>query len=676
MAAQRQAGPSYRRAVLIYLVAIVGPALVLLFLGLQSIRRQREAMAALTASNLRLTGERLAAELERRTNQAAEACLGDGKLLEVPLDFDTPEGSRQIRVQLESIRGRHPVARHLFFLEGNTVRYPLLRTPPPRQLDPHLAREAPDVERRFSLPWAAAEDLELRQQETGLALAAYRQCYELPVSASLKALALARMARCAQKANQHPEAEQDWRLLYERYADLYDLSHRPYGLIAGLELSPSTPQVLKGLHQDLVRGRWELSAEQVDYFLTKLVGSPKDFESEYLAHLKLARALEETFRHQGTLRPGDVHAFAPARAASSFQIYYSLLPPARKGDIVVGLAVDLAWVEKRLLPEAAARSAMGKGSRVELRAADQAIEAPGDVRIAFPTLFPFWRLSLSAPPALQRDLPVFAAVTFSVLGVLILGVVVLLRDVWRDIELTRLRADFVSGVSHELKTPLTLIRLYADTWFHGPDSPPEERRSYYRIIVRETERLTELIEKVLEFSRIGRGRKQYRLEDGDLKPVVEGALEAYSEHLRRRGFTVETGLASHLPRVSFDAGAISQTVLNLLDNAAKYSMDSRFVGVRLWSKEDTVILEVEDRGIGIPAGEQEKIFQQFYRVPGRTARGGYGLGLYLVRHIMEAHRGRVEVESEVGRGSRFRLVFPARPPGAAPAPQGVLAADG
>ncbi len=266
--------------------------------------------------------------------------------------------------------------------------------------------------------------------------------------------------------------------------------------------------------------------------------------------------------------------------------------------------------------------------------------------------------------SLRRAIAVFAGSMLLVLCVLALGVILLLRDVSRETQLNRLRSDFVSGVSHELKTPLTLIRLYTETLLDEEQFRKEEREGFYQIILRESERLTHLIEKALDFSRVDRREKQYHLEKGNLAPSIAQTVQVYGDYLKRRGFRVETNLASSLPVVEFDPDAVAQAVVNLLDNAAKYSGDSKFVGVRLLAEDSAVILEVEDRGIGIPADEQKKIFQQFYRSRTRSGKGGYGLGLFLVKHIMDAHGGRVEVESEAGRGSRFRLVFPATLPSA------------
>lgn len=225
-------------------------------------------------------------------------------------------------------------------------------------------------------------------------------------------------------------------------------------------------------------------------------------------------------------------------------------------------------------------------------------------------------------------------------------------------EANRRRADFVSGVSHELKTPLTLIRLYGETLLYGDGFSLEGRRGFYQIITRESERLTRLVDNVLDFSRIDRGVKRYSFQEGDLASVVGETVDVYARHLKRAGFTVDVDLISDLPEVRFDAASLAEVILNLLDNAAKYCNQSKHISVRLSKETDHVVLEIEDQGIGIPDSEQEKIFEQFYRGAGSAAKGGYGLGLFLVREIVTAHGGVIEVKSQVGHGSTFRLIFP------------------
>jgi signal transduction histidine kinase/ligand-binding sensor domain-containing protein len=220
------------------------------------------------------------------------------------------------------------------------------------------------------------------------------------------------------------------------------------------------------------------------------------------------------------------------------------------------------------------------------------------------------------------------------------------------------RADFVSGVSHELKTPLTLIRLYGETLLYGEEFPKEIRHDYYEIIARESERLTHLVDSVLDFSRVERGQKPYSFNQADMRALVREILETRKPHLEQSGFTLKTDIGEQLPLVRFDAEAVTEVVSNLLDNAEKYSGDAKQISVRLFPNQGGVILEVEDKGVGIPIAERERIFEQFYRASNTRHNGGYGLGLFLVKHIMEAHGGTVELASELGQGSVFRLSFP------------------
>ena len=226
------------------------------------------------------------------------------------------------------------------------------------------------------------------------------------------------------------------------------------------------------------------------------------------------------------------------------------------------------------------------------------------------------------------------------------------------------QADFVSGVSHALKTPLTLIRLYGETLHHGEGFSEDDRRSYYEIITRETERLTRLIERVLDFSRVDRGEMRYRLEPGDLAAAVRQALDIVGRHLHRQGFEVEVAIEPRLPPARFDPDAVVDAVLNLVDNATKYSGNAKYVGIHVRADGGRIVCEVEDRGLGIAPAEREHLFRKFHRGRDAAGKGGYGLGLFLVKHIMDAHGGAIEVESNVDCGSRFRLIFPAA--GAAP----------
>jgi two-component system phosphate regulon sensor histidine kinase PhoR len=244
-----------------------------------------------------------------------------------------------------------------------------------------------------------------------------------------------------------------------------------------------------------------------------------------------------------------------------------------------------------------------------------------------------------------------------VLGVLVLGVVLLRRDVARDTELNRLRADLVSGISHELKAPASVIRIYAETLDDAPDLPVEQRRQFARALVEEADRLQRLITDVVEFSHIQQGDRTYKLAMGSLTAAVAGAAERFRRYAELHGFRFSADLGSESPDVRLDAAAVQQAVLNLLDNALKYAGDGKRVDLRLHADGHEAIVDVCDDGPGIPGDQQARLFERFQRGV-HPDRGGHGLGLYLVRHVMDAHGGRIELESTPGRGSRFRLRFP------------------
>jgi len=250
------------------------------------------------------------------------------------------------------------------------------------------------------------------------------------------------------------------------------------------------------------------------------------------------------------------------------------------------------------------------------------------------------------------------------LSLLIIGGLVLTKHiVSKEMALARLKSDFVSNVSHELRTPLALIRLYAETLELGRITTPEKKQQYYRIIRKESERLTALINNILDFSRIEAGRKEYEFRNTDIAELVRNTLESYRYQIEQQGFALEESIDSNLPAVPVDREAIARALVNLVNNALKYSTDEKFLGVKLYREDGMVKLEVADHGIGISRRDQSKIFEKFYRAGDPLVHNtkGSGLGLSLVRHITQAHGGEIAVESTPGRGSRFILSLPLAP---------------
>lgn len=261
---------------------------------------------------------------------------------------------------------------------------------------------------------------------------------------------------------------------------------------------------------------------------------------------------------------------------------------------------------------------------------------------------------------LQQTLLLLVALVLVLLG----GAVVVWRGVRREVELARLKHDFISNVSHELRTPLALIRMYAETLEAGRVTDDAKRQRYYRILSDETERLARMVNNVLGFSRIDAGKAAYAMDPVDLHALVRDILDRYALRLERDGLRVETDLQP-VPAVRGDREALEEVLINLLDNAAKYGAEGGEVTLHTSTQDGQVMVDVADRGMGIPEAVRGRIFEPFFRAQPESADGlvhtakGTGLGLALVQHIAEAHGGTITAEARPGGGSLFRLSLPA-----------------
>ncbi len=241
-----------------------------------------------------------------------------------------------------------------------------------------------------------------------------------------------------------------------------------------------------------------------------------------------------------------------------------------------------------------------------------------------------------------------------------LGVFLFAGAAAREVRLAELKSNFVASVSHDLKTPLALIQLFAETLELGRVRTPERAQEYYRIINGEAKKLTRLIENMLDFSRMEAGLRPYRMEPADVTESVKKVLARMETQFEQGHFTIKTQIDADLPRILADEGAAEQAIENLLANAMKYSGESREIEVSARRANGHIVVSVTDHGIGISRREQGRIFRKFYRVQRELGGGpqGTGLGLAIVDHTMRGHGGFVRVESEPERGSTFSLHFP------------------
>jgi len=291
---------------------------------------------------------------------------------------------------------------------------------------------------------------------------------------------------------------------------------------------------------------------------------------------------------------------------------------------------------------------------------------PSTARLAIMTgPFEGYQVRVSATPtspvAFANRLVVIEMIFIGLLTLVLLGATFVgARYILRQIELVNAKTSFVSNVTHELKTPIAVIKLAAETIELGRYQTEAERDKFLRTITRESDRLAQLVDNILDFSRLEAGQRTVHLMPLDMREVVHSAMDSFRLRLEDAGFHYEVSLPDQALQVRGDSRALQHCLLNLLDNAVKYSRDRKDVRVAVSVQDGMVRLAVSDQGIGIPAEDRERIFEKFARVETGLVHNvkGAGLGLSLVQMLVRAHHGRVEVTSTPGEGSTFTILLP------------------
>lgn len=364
--------------------------------------------------------------------------------------------------------------------------------------------------------------------------------------------------------------------------------------------------------------------------------------------------------------------------------YYFLLKPllGTEGQLlgVVGAELDAHYLRTTLLPQAIRKVAdqyfpteqsdivvtvqEANGQRWPNIQSEDRTEA--EVQLSSNLVFRDWkfearRRGLSQAQLARRVFTLNISISVLMAALLSGGLWLALRIAAREMKLSQMKSDFVSNVSHELRTPLSSIRVFGELLGEGRVTETEMVREFGVYIETESARLTQLINKILDFSRIESGHKVYDFVSTDWREVIAETFRAEALRLKQEGFVLRLELPpTPLPPVRMDVEAIAQAFVNLLDNAAKYSGSARAIEVCVARQGKYATLAVTDHGIGIPAAEHEKIFEKFYRVGSSLVHDvkGSGLGLSIVRHIVEAHSGRITVASKPGQGSVFTIWLP------------------
>jgi signal transduction histidine kinase len=615
-----------RRQAFLFLVAIVVPCLVLVALSLRLMAQERQLEETRRAEQLQFlvvqVRQELLSRLEKiRQQEVARAAASAGN--------ETPPGRRGA----VALVGAWVAGRLRLPWEGN----------------PDALRFRASLnESRFAdeIRQAEADELAARQYESAVrhyeaASAAARQPAQRTYARLLRARALGKLGRRTQSLT-------EYEAVLASPADLVDEHGVPLALYA------APPLLDAGLRRQEVLER------------IRLVVNGKRWLSP--AALYLTRDLAVR------LGAADVQArlailFHDTEQAEALQRdSVRLLTVSSSGEPVWIAHGDPTWLAS-LTPSVAGRDGLVVAVRAgeilaSLSSAARPIRLASASEAAAQILgesFPGLRLVLPAPGAQDGSRQTFLAFGLVLaLALAILAGYLLWRDVQRDRRLAEMRSQFVSSVTHELKTPLTAIRMFTETLRLDEEVDRRTRSEYLDTILHESERLSRLVDNVLDFGKIERGKKIYRFEPVRLDDVVEGAARAIQYPLEQAGFALDVAVEHDLPPVAADADALQQAILNLLTNAMKYSGDSRWIRLGLDRRNGDARIRVVDRGVGIAPADRRRVLERFYRAPTVENQHipGAGLGLTLVAHIASAHGGAVEIDSSPGTGSTFTIRLP------------------
>lgn len=243
---------------------------------------------------------------------------------------------------------------------------------------------------------------------------------------------------------------------------------------------------------------------------------------------------------------------------------------------------------------------------------------------------------------------------------LVAGVWFVFANIKKELKLAQIKSDFVSNVSHELRTPLALISMFAETLEMGRVNSDDKKNEYYKIISQETNRLGRIVNTILNFSKMEAGKRKFNFIETDLNSIIDNILNTYKFHLQNKGFTLSLDKCENQKAIYADEEAVSEALINLIDNAIKYSGDKKEIFIKTGFDNQYSFIEIADKGIGVKEEDQKKIFDKFYRVHTGLVHNvkGTGLGLTLVKQIAENHNGSIELKSKFGKGSTFKLKFP------------------
>lgn len=683
-----------RRILVIFLGAVMFPCLILAYLGLTYIKQLQIKQEQLVVQGLKSTLGTIAEKIEAEIHSDLLNTLDSINVIASASDAAMPW-------RLHAFLSENLLLNELFVIDRRgTILYP--RTFPNRK--PLLTIQS--VMSPAAGQWLTRGEEAEAEGNFDKAIIYYTNGIEEYATTQERLAFMIRIARCCNKSGETDRAIQTYRRVINDDANRFLGEEVPYQFVAALQLAnilaktgnrPEAFFVLSSLYGKMLNEFNHFDQNQFTYYLGRIksemhlcLPDPGGDASALLDSLRRAEEinLEEPKRNafirmnvlpsveflsrSGTKSGNQLNYFRIENIPDT-TIYVAFRSSGTPGDnrSIIGAALNYSQI-MTLAKEIMTRLGKEEGLNIDLLSESNNAEQNDTGYIAEETLYLLsgsaddMRLAISGAENLSikeftsKSVRLYYILIFTIILMIALGVIFILQDISREQELARMKADFISNITHEIKTPITTIRNLAENVNEGWVTSSEKQHDYFRIIEGESEKLGHLIEKTLDFSRIESSSKRYNLETCSLNEVIERTLKRFRILTLGLEIDLSVNIEENLPAVNIDAVAIEQALLNLLDNAVKYSPGNKTVRLTAIAEGRNIKVSIADNGIGIATKDRSRIFDKFYRSETGEAMNitGSGIGLTLVKDIIEAHGGDISVESRRNKGSTFIIRIP------------------
>lgn len=687
-----------KRIIVYYILAIVLPCMILGILAFRGIQNDQALVEREQRRNLQETGQQIILETEALLSSVESNFTEIIELIPVPAKsiFTDSLLSRFIN-QHQAVEGIFFIseAGDLFILDNGMPYVPDAFLPDSSAIIPQ------NTQKILEKGW----EYEFRDNDHRKALEYYQSVLTDVGGQQSGGEILNAIARLQKKLELNDEAIKTYHRIRKEYTQVLLGNKFPLGAVALLESSrlylnkKDTVNALKTVFQLLENMKaplWKLEYSTYTYFrentdeIILLCKNSRNSETanilkrinmlrDSLSILERQTELLLTFFVNGQILPvnknvNQVKGKHRYRTQFNGESCFCSILPTNNGNW--GLILDQEYILQNNVYRPMVSNTGQTNFSWEVTDADGSLllrseHSPGDmtpVYVAFPPELPQWTLKFfPADSGLFRALlhpqdGIFLYIFIVIVLLLACGLFFTLHTVNNEMNLSRMKSYFMSTVSHEFKSPLTSIRQMAEMLVRNRVPSQERKANYYATILQQSERLSHLIDNLLDFTKMEEGHKVFHFEKADIAPAVKNIVELFREMTAGSGFQIHLAIPDQLPKIIFDREAIEQMVYNLIDNAFKYSRESKVIDVQLISEGSNIIFSVQDYGVGIRKEDQEKIFSRFYRAGEELSQNvkGSGIGLAIVKQIVAAHHGEITVESSPGKGSKFSVKLPVR----------------